>query len=1040
MADDFTFGQMLFNDALPDDMKMTGPVTKKELKSAMSAYAKKNPEGYVKAIQNVKRVGDEVATWGGLSVGLDDIQPDYNRRDPIIKNALRDMKSAKTDKQKRDILLRTQDSILEATQQHPSDMTLMARSGGRGSIAQLMKTVSSPVVATTSSGEVTPWLVTKSYAQGLNPADAWVTGVESRRNAIASTGSVVEPGAVAKVVVTNMDNLVITKEDCGTMNGIILSIDDQAVDRYLARGEGSHSRNTLVTPAVLNSLKKDNVKKVLVRSPSTCAARDGICQKCMGLDEWGNDHRVGTNVGVRGAQALTEPLTQFALNAKHGVRLAGQNKELRGLKGFRILTEVPKSFTEKAAIAKKDGKVDTVTKAPQGGWYITVSGKRYYSPPGLKPIVKEGTRVEAGDALTEGTPMPDEVVKYKGIGEGRRYLSNSITELYRRQGVDIDRRHPELLARKAMNHVRVREDASGEFIPGDIVEYDALARAVTKNTTRVPLEKAKNKTLAAPILHYSVGTRLTPSVLDQLKAEGISEVEISENGPTFDPVMKSLIQTPLLNDDWMSRLSHRYLRRTLMDGAGFGYSSDIASTSPVPAYVLGAPFGTGSEGKYASELKQFLVDTLSAPINRPSLMVGRKSEETAELAPPEPDVESIEDQVMAALESMSAQPPEEPTSVEPPEEIPPPEVHLEDNDKTAGIKDRLAGGAKRVLFGAPGKGTSKLHNALGDDSLKLINASGGVESRATDLRHMMNDMPDFNPEAAGITRGGIITDEGVQFVDSLREMRGGVFDGVHKANPAAAQRWGKRWFTPGISATGPQYRPEQLEKIQEGLSQHVTPEMFAQYMDKQTGGRRMLRGLRGAALGEAPMEVTRQRFRTGGILGKGGLIRSDFAIDPDTIRAWKDYKQGGPLRPLLGSAGMEALNKYMSMYLPGRAVYEAVQGPSGEGESRYENVGGALGEVAGWSVGAPFGMVGGLALASPTIAAGKALGRKLDPNYTPPSQDQQAPVLQRVRNTYTEGIQHHPYADYYREVNRARNAAQQRWFSDQQQQQQSPYQ
>ena len=1039
MADDLTFGQMLLNDALPEDLSLSGPVTKKDLKQAMSTYAKRNPEGYVKAIQKVKRVGDEVSTWEGLSVGLDDIEPDYKRRDPIIKNALKEVKSAKSDAQKRKILLRTQDEILKATQNHPSDMTMMAKSGGRGSIAQLMKTVSSPVVATTSKGEVTPWLVTKSYAQGLNPADAWVTGVESRRNAIASTGSVVEPGAVAKVVVTNMEDLVVTKNDCGTMNGIMLSIDDQVVDRYLARGEGGHPRNTLVTPGVLNDLKRAKVKKALVRSPSTCAARDGVCQKCMGLDEWGKDHRIGTNVGVRGAQALTEPLTQFALNAKHGVRLAGQNKELRGLKGFRVLTEVPKSFTEKAAIAKKDGKVDTVTKAPQGGWYITVSGKRYYSPPGLKPIVKEGDRVEAGDALTEGTPMPDEVVRHKGIGEGRRYLADSITTLYRRQGVDIDRRHPELLARKAMNHVRVKDDPTGEFIPGDIVEYNALERAVTKNTERVPLGKARNKTLAAPILHYSVGTRLTPSVIDQLRSEGVKEVEISKNGPKFEPIMKSLIQTPLLNDDWMSRLSHRYLRRTLVEGAGFGYESDISSTAPVPAYVLGAPFGTGTEGKYASELERFLVDTLTAPINRPSRTLTRKAKELEEPAPPEePDVDNIEEQVLSVLESLApAEPPDPDASMSQP--LPPPvepELAIADDEKTAGIRSRLAQGAKKFLFGRGGKGPGRLTKALDDDTLKLIAPSGGIESRAIDLRRMQKAMPDLDTEAAGLTRKGVLTTEGRQFVDQMRASRGGMFGGMHKGAPAAAMKWSEKPIIGGAFKR-PEYDAAQLENIREGLSRHVTPEMFQQYASKQTGGRRFARGARDLLLGEAPLEITRQRYRTGGLLGKGGLIRSDFAIDPDTVRAWRRYRQTGELGDLPMALGGEALNKYMSIYLPGSALYHAATGPVGEGESRFENIGAGLGEVAGWAVGAPFGALGGHVIASPAIAGGKALGRKADPNYTPPPQAQAAtaPVWQRVQNTYSQGLQAHPYMNYYQQLDRAQDAARQQWFAQQRQQQ-----
>jgi hypothetical protein len=1009
-----TFGQFLLQDALPDDISLDGPVTKKRLKEEMARYAKRNPQGYAQAVQRIKKVGDEVATWEGLSVGLDDIQPDYAKRDPVMQKALRDVKAAKNDTERRKILLRAQDDILNATLDHPSDMTIMARSGGRGSIAQLMKTVSSPVVATTSRGEVTPWLVTKSYAQGINPADAWVTGVESRRNAILSTGSVVEPGAVAKVVVTNMDNLVITKEDCGTTNGIMLAVDDQVADRYLARQEGSHPRNTLVTSAVVTDFKKKRVKRVLVRSPSTCQAQDGICQKCMGLDEWGHAHRVGTNVGVRSAQALTEPLTQFALNAKHGVRLAGQSKNLRGLKGFRVLTEVPKSFTEKAAIAERNGTVSGIVKAPQGGHHITVAGKRYYTPPGLKPIVKIGDSVEAGDALSEGTPMPDAVVKHKGIGEGRRYLSEALTGLYRRQGVDIDRRHTELLARKAMNHVEITDDPTGAFIRGDIVNYDAVRDAYQKNTAQKSLSDAKGGVLGKPILHYSAGTRLTPSVMSNLRREGVKRVDVVTKGPQFEPVMKSIIQTPLLEDDWMSRMSHRYLRRTLMEGAGFGSESDFSSTSPVPAYAMGAPFGTAEGGKYAGE---FLYDMLTAPINRPS----RELTKTA--PPPLPPHEApvmSEEEIASELEALIA-------AIGPPPPPAPQAAPATPEVKEASLAGRVAGGARKMLLGAPGKGVDKLTANIGDDTLKLISDAGGIESRAVELRNMKKWMPDLDTEAAGLSERGIVTDQGREFVQQMNKMRKDFLGQTRMSDmaPADSLRKGRRLT---------EYEPAWLDKISPGLSDHVTPEMFDQFAQHQSLKGRVGRGAKNLLFGEAPVEVLKQRYQAGGLVGRGGVFRGDFAVDPDTIRAYKRYREGhGNAADFYTPAAMEAFNKYLTIGLPAQALYSAATGPVGEGDSRAENIGGALGEVAGWSAASPFN-AGGILFASPFIAAGKEMGRRLDPNYTPPPVQGGDYALQRAREAYQQSLQGSRYVQYYDQLDRARSVARQRMRQSQQQQ------
>lgn len=600
--DSTTFGRFLLQEALPSDISFEGPVTKTDLQREMSTYARRDPQGYVQTVQKLKKLGDEVSTWEGLSVGLDDISPDYKKRDPIIQAALLRVKAAKTDAQRRKIVTEAEQAILKLTPSHPSDMTLMAKSGGRGSMAQLMKTVASPVATQDPDGSVTPWLITKSYAEGLNPADAWIAGANSRRNVIASSGAVVEPGAVAKVITTNMQNLVVTKLDCGTTEGITLPLSDQVRDRYLAHAAGGFQHNTLLTASVVDQLRKKRIETIVVRSPMTCEVDDGVCQRCMGLSEWGKDFTIGTNVGMRSAQALTEPLTQFALNARHGVRLAGGpgDNKLRGLKGFQVLTEIPQSFTQRAALAGTDGRVEKVERAPQGGWHITVEGKQYYSAPLLKPIVRVGQRVEAGDALTEGVAMPDEVVAHKGIGEGRRYLSHQLTDLYRRQGVDVDRRHTELLARNAVNYVRIHDDPAGNFIPGDVVKFHHVRKALSSKSEMLPLSQAKGRSLAGSSLHFTAGTRITPSVINTLKSAGVTEVAVAKGGPSFEPIMKSVIRTPLLDDDWMGRLAHRYLKKTLVEGAGFGLVSDISSTNPVGAYAVGSAFGTGPGGKYAA--------------------------------------------------------------------------------------------------------------------------------------------------------------------------------------------------------------------------------------------------------------------------------------------------------------------------------------------------------------------------------------------------------------------------------------------------------
>lgn len=892
-----TYGEIMFNAQLPDDVRIEGGVTKKKLQQAMVELAKRDPEAYAETIQKVKRFGDEIATLEGISVGLDDIMPDYERRDPIMQDAMERVKATDDPEEKRRILTETENKILEITQNHPSEMALMARSGGRGSVAQLMKTVGSPVAVTNSQGEVVPWLVERSYAQGLSPGSFWIAASEARRNAIKSTNSVVEPGAVAKVVVTNMESTVVVSEDCGTSAGIEKSTDDNnIVDRYLAEDAGDFPRDTLITAAVAQEMQKRKIKTVVVRSPMTCDEHDGVCQRCMGIDAYGNHFGVGNNVGVRAAQAITEPLTQFSLDAKHGVRLSGGGKkQLAGLHGFRMLTEVPKSYTNRAALAQRDGTVTAIDKAPQGGHFITVSGKRHYTPPGLPPIVKVNQVVELGDALSEGTPMPDEVVAAKGVGEGRRYLSSAVNDLFKRQGVNIDHRHTELLARRAMNYVEVTNDPTGTFLEGDVVSYNAVQKKLRETGKEVPLGKAEGRLLAAPVLHYTEGTRLTPSVITTLRARGVSSVSVSDGGPEIQPIMKSLIQTPLLDQgDWLNRLSHRYLKKTITEGAAFGAETNLESTSPVAAFVADSNFGAGHQGKYAS---------------------------VAEFT--ESDLEKI----------AAASP----------------------------LRSRIMQGAKKVLFGsgadAVGSATSPRVVSRGWGAAD----ASGVEARR--LQRAIGDDDTF--KSLGIVDDtGTVTDQGRRRMNLIQQAR--------NASPEESERLVAQMQDVGLDPG--QLSPEQWDRI-----------------NKVEGGalKNVARSIGGMMFGDAPIQTTVQRFRQGGIAGKGGLLTGDMAIDADLRRdfrilkedwgkntGWQNAKGVGGLA--WGGLG-EGAGKYFGYAVPAMAVYDAATAPEHPEESRLENMALPIADTVGWGLGGGLGMQGGSLISTALQKGTSAVTRAIDP-------------------------------------------------------------
>lgn len=592
------FGRYLINQTLPAGYRVSGAITKKALQKSMNTLAHKDPHTYASSVVKLKRVGDELATLEGLTIGLDDITPDYIERGKILRPLQRKFQDAKTDDKRRDIAEQAQEEFLKETGKHKGSLANQVFSGARGSPSDYSNIVSGVGYGRDTHGRVEPWLIERSYAEGMRPSDYWVTTGQSMMDTIKTYTEVSVPGELAKKLVANMSDLVITEDDCGTHNGILMDpTSPDVVDRFLARDAGPYRRNMLITPIVQPKLARLK-GQILVRSPMTCEAGDGVCQKCQGLDEKGNIQQIGTNVGVRAAQAMSEPLTQFALNAKHGRTLKADKTQVHGVQGFRQIIESPQQFINKATLAEVDGKVTKIEKAPQGGHFVYVGDQQHYVTPIMGVIVNKGQTVEHGDALSEGIPKPDELVRHKGIGVGRLYMVNSLKNIYANQGQNLDQRHFELLARGGLNHVRILNDHSKNFIKGDIVSYNNLRGALGHDTKTVDTKDALGETLGKEYYQFAAGMRVTPTMIEFLKKQKVKELVVSPRAPEVEFIMKSSTMAPRMHSDWLARMAHQGLKTTMQQAAHTGEKSNLHGTHPVPAYTYGAEFGMGEKGRY----------------------------------------------------------------------------------------------------------------------------------------------------------------------------------------------------------------------------------------------------------------------------------------------------------------------------------------------------------------------------------------------------------------------------------------------------------
>jgi hypothetical protein len=279
-------------------------------------------------------------------------------------------------------------------------------------------------------------------------------------------------------------------------------------------------------------------------------------------------------------------------SSKHKGGVAGTMGGVSGFKLIDQLVSIPQEFPGGAAHAQKDGKVESVEPAAQGGHYVTVGGEPHYVPHGRDITAKVGDEVEAGDPLSEGVPNPAELVKHKGVGEGRRRFVELFRQTAANASTILHRRNVELLARGLINHVRLTEE-SGDHVPGDVVPYHTLAASYEPRPGHeaVALKAALGKYLERPVLHYSIGTQVKRSHLPVLERHGVHQLTVHAEPPPFEPVMLRSQDTLAADPDWMTQMLGSNLEKHLLHAAHTGAISDRTGSSFVPALAEGKHFG-----------------------------------------------------------------------------------------------------------------------------------------------------------------------------------------------------------------------------------------------------------------------------------------------------------------------------------------------------------------------------------------------------------------------------------------------------------------
>ena len=143
-----------------------------------------------------------------------------------------------------------------------------------------------------------------------------------------------------------------------------------------------------------------------------------------------------------------------------------------GLPRVITLLDAPKP-KKPAVLAEKDGTVQSVEEAA-GRMRISIESKRgvesHLVPRDRYILVQPGDKVRKGDLLTDGNPVPHDILRIQGIDALAHHFVEEIQDVYRLEGVRIDDKHIEVIVHQMLQKVQVQDPGDSEFLRGDEVD------------------------------------------------------------------------------------------------------------------------------------------------------------------------------------------------------------------------------------------------------------------------------------------------------------------------------------------------------------------------------------------------------------------------------------------------------------------------------------------------------------------------------------------------------------------------------------------
>lgn len=304
---------------------------------------------------------------------------------------------------------------------------MMADSGARGSPAQIRQLAGMRGLMAKPDGSIIETPITANFREGLNVLQYFISTHGARKGLADTALKTANSGYLTRRLVDVSQDLVVTEDDCGTTNGLLLTpiieggdvvqtLPSRVLGRVTAedvmdvKGNVAVPAGTFLDEAWVDKFEDIGIDEVKVRTPITCDTRYGVCASCYGRDlARGHLINMGESVGVIAAQSIGEPGTQLTMRTFH---IGGAASRAASASDITIKSTGTIRMHNIKLVQHKNGHNVAVSRSGEIG-IIDDQGRereRYKISYGATISVNDGDSVNAGQVVATWDPHTHPII------------------------------------------------------------------------------------------------------------------------------------------------------------------------------------------------------------------------------------------------------------------------------------------------------------------------------------------------------------------------------------------------------------------------------------------------------------------------------------------------------------------------------------------------------------------------------------------------------------------------------------------------------